>query len=88
LIAVPIAIVVGGAMGLLNGVLHVKLKTPSFMTTLGVGFAGIGIATTVLGGFTARRAGPGRLDRFPRTISGVLPGLLSLPHRGWDEGRA
>src|SRR5271170_1063617 len=34
------------------------------------------------------RAGPGRLDRFPRTISGVLPGLLSLPHRGWDEGRA
>src|SRR5271163_4397497 len=35
-----------------------------------------------------QRAGPGRLDRFPRTISGVLPGLLSLPHRGWDEGRA
>ena len=34
------------------------------------------------------RAGSGCLDRFPRTISGVLPGLLSLPHRGWDEGRA
>ena len=28
------------------------------------------------------RAGSGCLDRFPRTISGVLPGLLSLPHRG------
>src|SRR6202051_5164117 len=37
---------------------------------------------------TATRAGSGCLDRFPRTISGVLPGLLSLPHRGWDEGRA
>ena len=36
----------------------------------------------------ADRAGSGCLDRFPRTISGVLPGLLSLPHRGWDEGRA
>src|ERR1700722_18078046 len=35
-----------------------------------------------------QRAGSGCLDRFPRTISGVLPGLLSLPHRGWDEGRA
>jgi tetratricopeptide (TPR) repeat protein len=38
--------------------------------------------------FTKYRAGSGCLDRFPRTISGVLPGLLSLPHRGWDEGRA
>src|SRR5277367_1429185 len=34
----------------------------------------------------ATRAGPGRLDRFPRTISGVLPGLLSLPHRGGTKG--
>jgi len=38
--------------------------------------------------FTHLRAGSGHLDRFPRTISGVLPGLLSLPHRGWDGGRA
>ena len=43
LLAVPVAILVGGAMGFLNGFLHVKLKTPSFMTTLGVGFAGIAI---------------------------------------------
>ena len=34
------------------------------------------------------RAGPACLDRFPRTISGVLPGLLCSPHRGWDGGRA
>ena len=38
--------------------------------------------------FRSNRAGSGRLDRFPRTISAVLPGLLSLPHRGWDEGRS
>lgn len=52
--AVPIAMAVGGIMGLLNGFLHVKLKTPSFMTTLGVGFAGVGVATTILGGATVR----------------------------------
>ena len=54
LLAVPIAVITGGAMGLLNGVLHVKLRTPSFMTTLGVGFAGVGIAMAVLGGDTVR----------------------------------
>ena len=35
-------------MGLVNGLLHVKLKTPSFMTTLGVGFAGVGVAMAML----------------------------------------
>jgi hypothetical protein len=34
----------------------------------------------------AKRAGSVCLDRFPRTISGVLPGLLSLPHWGWTKG--
>ena len=76
LIAVPIAIVVGGAMGLLNGVLHVKLKTPSFMTTLGVGFAGIGIATTVLGGFTVRIS-----DSSVRFLS--LGRIFGLPVAAW-----
>jgi ribose transport system permease protein len=52
--AVPLAVILGAAMGLANGLLHVKLKTPSFMTTLGIGFAGIGIATAVLGGVTVR----------------------------------
>lgn len=56
--AVPIAVAVGGMMGLLNGVLHIKLKTPSFMTTLGVGFAGVGVATTILGGTTVRISDP------------------------------
>jgi ribose transport system permease protein len=76
LFAVPIAIAVGGAMGFLNGVLHVKLKTPSFMTTLGVGFAGIGIATTVLGGFTARIS-----DGSVRFLS--LGRILGLPVAAW-----
>lgn len=58
LAAVPIAILVGGAMGLLNGIIHVRLKTPSFMTTLGLGFAGLGIAMAILGGLTVRISDP------------------------------
>ncbi|HXT09687.1 MAG TPA: ABC transporter permease [Roseiarcus sp.] len=76
LLAVPIAVLVGGAMGFLNGFLHVKLKTPSFMTTLGVGFAGIGIATTALGGFNARIS-----DNSIRFLS--LGRILGLPVAGW-----
>ena len=45
-------------MGFLNGFVHVKLKTPSFMTTLGIGFAGLGVATAILGGQTVRIADP------------------------------
>lgn len=76
LFAAPIAILVGGAMGFLNGFLHVRLKTPSFMTTLGVGFAGIGIATTVLGGFTVRVS-----DESIRFLS--LGRVLGLPFAVW-----
>jgi ribose transport system permease protein len=56
--AAPLAILAGGAMGFLNGWLHVRVKIPSFMTTLGVGFAGVGVATAILRGFTARIADP------------------------------
>jgi len=52
--SVPVAILLGGALGLLNGLVHVKLKIPSFMATLGIGFAGIGIATAILGGVMVR----------------------------------
>lgn len=53
-LAVPVAIMIGGAIGLLNGAIHVKFKIPSFMTTLGMGFAGIGVATAILGGVMVR----------------------------------
>ena len=54
LLAVPAALALGGLIGFVNGWLHVKLRTPSFMTTLGIGFACVGVATAVLGGFTVR----------------------------------
>ena len=53
-VALPAALILGGLIGLLSGLLHIKLRTPSFMTTLGIGFACVGVATAILGGFTVR----------------------------------
>ena len=74
--SVPLAIAAGGIMGLVNGLLHVKLRTPSFMTTLGVGFAGVGIAMAVLGGDTVRIS-----DQTFRFLS--LGRVLGLPMAVW-----
>ena len=54
LFSVPAAILIGSLVGLLNGLIHVKFRIPSFMTTLGMGFAGIGVATAILGGVMVR----------------------------------
>jgi ribose transport system permease protein len=53
-LAVPAAILIGGAVGLMNGFVHVRFRIPSFMTTLGMGFAAIGVATAILGGTMVR----------------------------------
>jgi ribose transport system permease protein len=76
LLAVPVAIALGGLMGLLNGWLHVKLKTPTFMTTLGMGFAGVGVAMAVLGGDTVRIS-----DQTFRFLS--LGRVLGIPMAVW-----
>ena len=68
-------------MGLLNGFLHVKLKTPSFMTTLGMGFAGVGVATAILGGDTVRIS-----DQTFRFLS--LGRVLGIPDGGMDCRRS
>ena len=74
--AVPVAIVAGGVIGLINGTVHVRLKVPSFMATLGIGFACLGIATAALGGFPVRIS-----DRAFRTIT--LGRTLGIPHGVW-----
>jgi ribose transport system permease protein len=45
---------VGAFIGFLNGVIHVKLRIPSFMTTLGTWFIGVGAANALLGGMAIR----------------------------------
>lgn len=45
-----IGVLAGTMLGLLSGTLHVALRLPSFMVTLGVGAIGSGIATVLFGG--------------------------------------
>jgi ribose transport system permease protein len=49
-----LAVLAGGALGVVNGVVHVALRIPSFMATLGIWFVGLGIANTALGGSAVR----------------------------------
>lgn len=81
LFAVPLALLLGGVMGFLNGLLHIRLKTPSFMTTLGMGFAGIGVAMSILGGDTVRIS-----DQIFRWLS--LGRVLGFPMAVWIAAAA
>ena len=54
LLGVLAVLLVGAAIGFINGVIHVRLKIPSFMTTLGTWFIGVGAANALLGGMATR----------------------------------
>ena len=49
-LALPLALIVGAVIGFLNGLVHVKLKIPSFMASLAMGFVGTGFALLLTGG--------------------------------------
>ena len=49
-LAIPVALIVGAVMGFINGLVHVKLKIPSFMASLAMGFVGTGFALLLTGG--------------------------------------
>ncbi|MCY4288195.1 MAG: ABC transporter permease [Aestuariivita sp.] len=49
-LSLPFALVIGAIMGALNGLIHVKLKIPSFMASLAMGFVGTGLAMVMTGG--------------------------------------
>ncbi len=53
-LAVLAGVGVGALFGLANGLLHTRLKIPSFMVTLGMGAIGIGIATVLFAGRSPR----------------------------------
>jgi ribose transport system permease protein len=54
IVAVFAVLLVGAGVGFINGVIHVRLKVPSFMTTLGTWFIGVGTANALLGGMATR----------------------------------
>jgi ribose transport system permease protein len=78
------AIVAGAAIGFLNGFVHVRVRIPSFMVTLGSWFVGIGLATLILGGRNARVLDPEirslaltRFFNFPLAVWVALAVLLA-----------
>ncbi|MDQ0473876.1 ABC transporter permease [Labrys wisconsinensis] len=81
LFAIPLAILVGAAMGAVGGAVHVGLRIPSFMVTLGIWFIGLGIAAVLLGGGTVRI-----LDPSIRALS--LTRFLGLPLLVWIAAAA
>ncbi|MCP4317874.1 MAG: ABC transporter permease [Hyphomicrobiales bacterium] len=57
-VALPAALVVGSIFGLINGLVHVRLKIPSFMASLSMGFVGIGLSLLMTGGDRIRVEDP------------------------------
>lgn len=49
-VAMPLTLVIGGLVGALNGYVHVRLRIPSFMASLAMGFIGTGAAVLLTGG--------------------------------------
>jgi len=47
---IPVAMAVGAGVGLINGLAHTKLRIPSIMATLGLGFACSGLAVYLIKG--------------------------------------
>ncbi|MCG4274825.1 ABC transporter permease [Acetobacter senegalensis] len=49
-VAIPVALFAGAVMGAVNGLVHVRLRIPSFMASLSLGFIGIGLSLLITGG--------------------------------------
>lgn len=76
LLAVLLVLLAGAAVGCLSGLVHVRLKVPSFMVTLGMWFIGVGVANAILGGIAVRITDP--------MIRGlVLQRFLGFPWGVW-----
>jgi len=74
LIAVALAVLTGVIMGFLNGVIHTKLRIPSFMTTLGMMYVGLGLATWISNGMNLPILDPMILS-WARGNTGPIPNL-------------
>jgi ribose transport system permease protein len=82
LLAVFVVLLVGAGVGFINGLIHVRLKVPSFMTTLGTWFIGVGLANALLGGMATRINDPWirglAIERFMGFPWGVWVALACL----------
>jgi ribose/xylose/arabinose/galactoside ABC-type transport system permease subunit len=68
---IPIALVIGGAAGLINGLINTKIKMPSFIATLGLGWVAQGLAVITGKGNAVKLLDP----RFQLFTNGDLLGI-------------
>lgn len=76
--SIPLAIGVGVALGLTSGLIHTRLKVPSFIVTLGVWFVGLGIATVLFGEDAIPFLPDGGLKTWPTERTLGLPNSFLL----------
>ena len=76
LLGVALVLLTGALVGLLNGFIHVRLRIPSFMVTLGTWFIAAGAANAALGGIAVRINDP-----LVRAL--VLQRVLGFPWGVW-----
>jgi ribose transport system permease protein len=76
-LAVVVGILVGAALGLCTGLIHTRLKVPSFIVTLGMWFVGLGLATLLFGTDQIPFLPDGDLKAWPNTLT------LGLPNSFW-----
>jgi ribose transport system permease protein len=75
--AILIAVALGAFLGLFSGLIHTKLKVPSFIVTLGMWFVGLGLATVMFGTDQIPFLPDGGLKAWPSTLT------LGLPNSFW-----
>lgn len=74
ILAVIIAALAGVLMGLANGLIHTRLRVPSFMATLGMMYVGLGLATWLSNGMNLPLLDPMLLS-WARSNTGPIPNL-------------
>ncbi|TIX90726.1 ABC transporter permease [Rhizobium sp. P44RR-XXIV] len=82
-LAIPATLIVGAFIGVVNGLVHVKLRIPSFMASLAMGFIGTGAGILLTGGDIVKVSDPifrglltVRLLGFPLMVYVAVLGLL------------
>lgn len=75
-LSVLAALLLASGMGFLNGLVHTRLRIPSFMATLAMQYVGLGLATLLLAGNFAQM-------RDPQIRGLVLNKFLGLPLATW-----
>lgn len=82
ILAIPAVIATGGIVGVINGLIHVKLRIPSFMASLSMGFVGLGATYIISGGYRINVGDPvfrslltERVFELPLMVYAALIGL-------------